>query len=313
MKHKMSALLRALIFAMVFSLVVSTAALAAGGFDANQTCGLSIRYSFEGVAVSEAKFSVYRVGELSEDGRLSLSGKFADYPVVVDGLDDESFSAAAETLYGYVQLDDVQADWELVTDGEGLAVLNGLTSGLYLLAGQPRVDEAVTYVTVPMLLALPYSGGDDWSYYVEILPKCYAEPTHTALKVLKVWDDKGREAARPAEITVKLLRDGEVAETVKLNAENNWRYIWEELEASATWTVVEEISGDYTVSVTREGVTYVITNTFKQPPPPPTPTPTQPPIPQTGLVWWPVPVLLLAGAVLIAVGFIGRKEDGDEG
>jgi len=32
-------------------------------------------------------------------------------------------------------------------------------------------------------------------------------------------------------------------------------------------------------------------------------------LPQTGQLWWPVPVLLLAGLVLVVVGLARRKED----
>lgn len=68
----------------------------------------------------------------------------------------------------------------------------------------------------------------------------------------------------------------------------------------------------------------------KLPPPTPAPTPTptpnptpkptpvqtpqpsskpSPTLPQTGLLWWPVPVLLLLGVVLIAAGLWERKRD----
>ena len=318
MKHRTSTALRALIFIIIFSLVVSTAALAAGGFDADRSCGMTIRFTYEGAVLPDAEFAVYRVGELSAEGSLSLSGAYADYPVVVDGLADAQFRTAAETLYGYVQLDGHKADWTLTTNGEGVATLSDLPCGLYLVAGAPYVNEGSTCVTAPVLLTLPnYNDiADEWVYSVEILPKCRAESDDHSLKVLKVWEDAGNEAARPTEVAVKLLRDGEVAETVKLNKENNWRYIWEQLDGSAVWTVVEEINDNYTVVVEREGVTYVITNTVKNtlpdPSPTPTPVPSKTPIPQTGQVWWPVPVLLMAGVLLIAVGMIGRKEDDDE-
>ena len=126
--------------------------------------------------------------------------------------------------------------------------------------------------------------------------------------MLKVWDDEAG-SDRPAEVVVQLLRDGEVYDTVTLNAENNWRYTWSDLDDSYTWTVVEEECKGYTVSVERDGITFVVTNTRVTPlPTPPGPTdPAKPSLPQTGQVWWPVPVLLMCGLLFIIIGLICRR------
>ena len=136
-------------------------------------------------------------------------------------------------------------------------------------------------------------------------------------KVLKIWDENGYEIDLPKEVTVDLLKDGEVFDTVTLNADNLWRYTWEELDAGCNWSVVEREMKDYSVSVTREGITFVITNTYNpdDPDPKPTPTPTPPPdkppedpkLPQTGQLWWPVPMLVCAGMLLIIIGLLRRR------
>ena len=76
---------------------------------------------------------------------------------------------------------------------------------------------------------------------------------------------------------------------VTLNKDNNWRYTWSGLGSSYTWTVVEKENSGYTVQVERDGITFVITNTYvpEEPEPTePTPTkptnPTKPNLPQTG-------------------------------
>jgi len=48
--------------------------------------------------------------------------------------------------------------------------------------------------------------------------------------VQKVWKDDGQESGRPDEITVAPLKDGEVKGEVTLNADNNWRYEWKDLD-----------------------------------------------------------------------------------
>ena len=77
--------------------------------------------------------------------------------------------------------------------------------------------------------------------------------------------------------------------------------------------LVEEPVEGYTVSITKEGITFLVTNTHDEPPTEPSEPPTEPPdIPQTGMTWWPVPVLAVLGLGLIAVGIVARKETHDE-
>ncbi len=95
------------------------------------------------------------------------------------------------------------------------------------------------------------------------------------------------------------------------------------------WSVSEaEVPNGYTVAVTREGNTVVLTNTAKKPgksdgevnPPSKKPTDkttnkttdkTSDKLPQTGQLWWPVLVLLFAGAICLLVGRVlrDRKEE----
>ena len=132
-----------------------------------------------------------------------------------------------------------------------------------------------------------------------------------ARKVLKIWDDDGNTQNRPEEITVQLLRDGQIYDTVVLSDGNNWRYTWENLDADSKWTVVEkDVDDRYSVKVTLEGITFVVTNTLPDVPPPPPPE-NPPHLPQTGQLWWPVPVLMAAGLALVLFGVLRRKGDED--
>jgi len=57
----------------------------------------------------------------------------------------------------------------------------------------------------------------------------------------------------------------------------------------------------YTAKTERSGNTFYITNTYAVSG---TGTPT---LPQTGQLWWPVPLLLAGGLALIAAGLIRRR------
>jgi hypothetical protein len=131
--------------------------------------------------------------------------------------------------------------------------------------------------------------------------------TGTVRKVVKkTWDDKGYERQRPSSIKVQLMRNGAVHETVTLSANNNWQYTWSSLQAKDSsgkeirWTVKEVDVSGYIVNIDQHGDTFLITN-----------APVKPSLPQTGVLWWPVPVLASVGLLFLITGYImrGRKRD----
>ena len=143
-----------------------------------------------------------------------------------------------------------------------------------ILLGKLLPDESLKLdvtLTAPLSLGNEYSGkiGEvDWIFLVEAFDEPTPPPVvKQQLTVRKVWDDDGID--RPEQVTVALLREGSVAETVVLNQENHWIYTWSELDDDAVWSVEEtNVPDGYTESYTTEGSTVTIINK-KDPPPPP--------------------------------------------
>lgn len=275
---------------------------------AAESCTLIIRYEHEGTPVAGAAFQIYRVGDGGENG-VVLTGDFAGYPV--DASDD--LAQLAMTLYGFATLDSLSPTAYVTTDAYGVAVVEGLEKGVYLVAGTTHSVDGTSYVCQSQLIYLPWRASDaeEWNYEVTMRPKgtALSQELHT-LKVLKVWEGQGGEAYRPQSIQVTLLQNGKHYDTVTLNTENNWRHTWEELPGGSFWQVVEQVPERFTTVSRKEGVTWVITNTCDEPPPPPPPD--EPELPQTGMLWWPVPVLMVAGMLLTVAGIRLRRGDGYE-
>ena len=131
-----------------------------------------------------------------------------------------------------------------------------------------------------------------------LLENTYEPDTVTLTRrVQKRWDDAGYSSKRPGSVTVELLRNGQVYDTVTLTAAGNWQYTWENLPSKdSLWTVREVVPQGYKATVWQEGDTFVLQNSFLSAK-----------LPQTGQLWWPVPILALGGLTLVAIG-LGLKK-----
>lgn len=324
-------------------MVLPVSVHAATGIDTGRNVTLALDYRSGGTPVSGICFRMYRVADVDAYAAYTLTGDFKDYPVDLNGKTGEEWKVLAETLAAYVQRDQlVPVDTgETGSDGKLSLPAGGktLTPGLYLLTAAPVASGEDTYVTEPFLVSLPNldQDTDTWVYDVSAEPKCTVEhrekPGETVdRKVLKVWKDGRHPKGRPESVTVELLKDGQLYDTVVLKEENHWQHLWEDLPkyeegVLIDWKVTEQKVKGYKVTVSMDGTDFVVTNTSSghgghggggsEEPAQPTSTPTPPPaeqvrLPQTGMLWWPVPLLVAAGLLSLVIWLIlsRRKKDG---
>lgn len=329
-----------------------------------ESCSLQLSYAPSERAMANVTFRAYRVADVDmENVTYHPTEVYAPYRVLnAPG----TWLSRAATLSGYVARDRLPADRQGTTDADGLLRFEDLTPGLYLITGDSADRDGYRYTPTPFLISLPYTeDGEHWTYdisthvkytYVSIggggggdpLPPVTPTPTPAdgQIHVIIVWEDEGFEDVRPGQVTVDLLRDGEIYDTVTIGAGDSWRYTWINLPSGSDYQVVERTPGEnYTVSSARSGLTFVITNTYTEdidegdtplidkpdlpqpgetdaPAETPVPTPGEgdedieiledqdPPLadlPQTGLLWWPVPVLAFSGFILLLLGIIRRR------
>ena len=315
---------------MSVTAVVSVTAAEAGS--------ITVLFRHEEKAVEGAAFEIYKAAEKTDAG-YTLTGAFSSYPVELnDELGSEELKAAASTLSAYAARDKVTPLMTGKTDENGTLRFGELEDGLYLLVGSPVLTGDTLLLPQPMLVSVPFENTDGTKDHDVVTEPKYdvRKTTYETVtrRALKIWKDTGNESNRPKEITVQLLCDGNIYDEKVLSDENNWAYTWEGLDAEHNWQLTEkEVPNDYTVEITQEGITFTVTNTNDDPPPPPpsttdvpenpsnpntpnTPnTPGKPKLPQTGLLWWPVPVLAGTGAISLFLGIyvmMRKKEEPDE-
>lgn len=312
--------------------LLTSVAQAAGSIDLSRKPTLTMTYRDGKTALSGAKFSIYRVADADETGELTVRSEFDEFDLDIRGKNDRRWREMAQTLESYMLRRELTPADSGKTDKTGMLAFptqgKTLAAGLYLVIGERHTQGGNDYDAEPFFVLLPTQDleNNEWVYDVSANVKFGKTPVPddgdtVTRKVLKVWDDDGAEDSRPREITVELLRNGKVYDTVKLSEKNNWRYTWLDLDADARWSVTEKTVSGYTVSITREGITFVVTNTKKpdrtdtpdtpvKPSNPSKPSsPAKPTLPQTGTVWWHVEALALSGLVFLILGALDRKTE----
>ena len=279
----------------------------------------SIRLTLQ-CEVEEMKISIYQIAEFSEGGTYQLQKPFDSYKTKIHGLselhalDSEGWRVLAGTLETTVAADSVKALSVQTADEEGKIVFEDLEKGLYLIVGSKTQDDKFSYTPSPMILALPMEGtsGELDDQPVVRYSKIEKDELKNErnLEVVKIWKDEKAKEKRPKEITVALLKNGKVYKTVKLNEKNQWSYQWKALSAKEQWTVVEKnIPDSYRVEYSKNGEKIYIVNYVKDSE---TPDPDKPEkLPQMGQLWWPVPILTLAGLSAMIIGMFKRKAENE--
>ena len=304
--------------------------------DTGKKTSLELNYKDESrdLSISGMELRIYQVCTMTDAVRFAMTPDFEGAGVAITSdMDAGKWASLANTLASYANThDEIAPAATLETDGNGTVKFDELSVGLYLVTGRAVTLSGYKYTPTSFLLTLPNLNTEEdvWEYDVVASNKFTRKklndgPSTVSRNVLKVWEgDEGEE--RPESVTVSLLKDGKVYDTVTLNETNNWKHSWTGLDSDYQWTLSEvDVPEDYTVLVEQTGNTFVVTNTYEieiEPPDVPLDPPPEEPgidipddevpkddgrLPQTGILWWPVQLLTLAGIVLFSVGWIKLK------
>lgn len=297
---------RIALLGLVLCLILPLLVLAEG-VQPDHTASLTLRLSENGNGLAGAGFEIFRVAEMNDQARFEL---LDGYDVGSTDINEVKGAAAWEELARRLA-QQAHAPAAAVTDAQGNASFPSLPTGLYLVMGSPVEIGHWAYEFAPFMVSVPDKDGDRWRYDVVAEVKYQRTPLTTDVKVIKLWKDSGRTSERPSQITVGLYRNGVQYQVVKLNAGNNWSYLFRGLESIHEWTVQElPVPTGYTAEYSEQNGALVIINTIKAK------QPVSGNIPQTGLLWWPVPLMAVLGMTLVIIGLLLRRKwriDHEEG
>ena len=287
--------------------VFAVSAFAIDPFDTEKPLSLHINFDTEEYETGGVTFYLYRVADMKYFGELELrEGYEASGAKALTDLTTLQKQELCEKLYCFVTEHE-----EIVPDDKGINDINGninfpirtekLEPGLYLVRSDRFYLSGESHEIAPFLVSLPYRGEDDvWNYNMSVTPKL----ADNQVDVEVIWKDQGHEKERPKSVKVELLKgtDRTVYDTVILSEENGWKYSWEDLPGGFEWSVRQIIDSDKYKSTTEKiPGGFRIINTYSPPP--------EKTLPQTGLLWWPVPALACLGMIAFIIGWSKQRKN----
>ena len=242
--------------------------------------------------VSNMQVSLYRVA----DENYNLVDAFSHYSIDLK----QDVQGAANALENRILMDGIEADASNSSDSSYKASFTGLETGIYLVVGKEVFQDGVFYMPQVSLVSLSGDLSVDLKYETSVKP--------SRIHVLKVWKRDSKKS-RPKSIEVCLLRsDGIVVDRVVLNSDNQWSTTWDHLSTLYTYRVMEtSVPSGYKESCSREKDTIILTNTGNYTDKVEDKKDEE--LPNSGQLWWPVPVLLFVGLVLFGLGRHLKNEE----
>lgn len=295
----------------------------------NETFSIDIFYHDNGKALEGAEFSVFMIATADETGDITVTEQFSEYPVNLNS-DSDISRALASTLEGFVLRDSLTPFKTGEIDSKGSLLISSKNSqlrrGVYLIIGKRFFSDGRMYDPSPFIISLPSYDEDTGILASDVAIQAkfdvatfWLEGSSVSRRALKIWSGND---PHPDEVTVELLRDGEVFDTAVLNSSNGWTHEWNNLNGKYRWLLTESVPQGYDVTVIREGITFVVTNTPQtggedqsdKPSDSDSDSDSNNPsfenggsLPQTGLLWWPVALFAAIGLALLATALILKK------
>ena len=255
-------------------------------FDDSQKGSISVTLvSQDGVKPLEgAELSVYYVATVNAQENDILLYTYTDaFAHCGAALDDPEL---VTTLDAFVSGGNIPAQ-KMVTDASGHAALGDLPLGLYFVKQTGGVEGfapcASFFVTVPL------EAERGFEYHVDASPKTDVARL-VSITVKKVWNTD-ESTVLPTDVTVQLLRNGELVETATLNKHNDWQVTYGDMPESDGYSIKEvNVPKGFTATYNQKGYMFTVTNTAT--------------LAQTGQLIWPIPVLAAAGIFFLLLGFV---------
>lgn len=127
------------------------------------------------ILLAGVEFVLYRVGSM-QNGVWTLSGKFEEAGISLEGENSSERAQQAEALYAFA-LDQRLEGQAQMTNSEGITKFDKLPEGLYLVAQTEKLElgSQGTFTSAPFLLSIPEEVNGNVLYDIVAKPKAGKE------------------------------------------------------------------------------------------------------------------------------------------
>ena len=260
-------------------------------FTRKGSVSIILKESTEEMPVENAELTIFKIADVEED-KNNLSYR---YVVELNKCNADLTNLENPNLVNEI-LECVNekeiSSFKKNTNNDGIVNFSNLDLGLYLIM---QTNDVIGYSKIDSFLVnIPKSIDNKWNYDIEAIPKIDIIKLFD-LTVEKVWGVSGDNNI-PDSVTIELLKNNKVIDTVKLSKENNWMYTWKQIEKSDEYLINEiNIPIGYTATYRKEGDKFVATNTKT--------------LIQTGQNTWLILMSAILGLIFITIGFATEKRN----
>ena len=226
---------------------------------ATSSCNLTIglvdedKHLIEGLNVF-----VCKIADMKDDSYV-LTDDFNDSGLSISGIISDSSEANAIDIYKYIKENNIASVSEV--SKEGKAVFSSLDQGIWLV----YCADDQEYRFNPYFVFLPQIVDGVSNYDVTSKPKIEENSLNNkSIYVIKKWDDNNNSAnKRPESISVDLLLNEEVIDTVELSESNGWSHTFKSLVNEGSYTVKERSVENYSAKYSGDSENgFIIINTY---------------------------------------------------
>lgn len=282
---------------------------------------ITVTYSAGEAVFPDLEINAYHIADYN--GYFELTDTFSSYPVNISNVkNQQEWKNLATTLEGYIYADSIPSDCMIITDEDGVVIMDYMDVGLYLILGVTANDGYTVYEFEPFFTYLPNRQADGSADYdIEVTPKWSSYIPQTDYSVVKLWNDTVNSKNRPQQVEVEIYKNGTLWQSQILDSTNNWRYSWQADADDTKWSVAEKnVPDGYSVSVTENNGMFSVVNSYAPKPNPDTPnnTPVTAPeinIPDTGdtsSTSLYTALMCISGLLLLILGVYRNRNNNEE-
>lgn len=247
----------------------------------------------DNVKIEGVELTIYKVADAYEENHNLFLKYVSELSSCNVSLDDLKSADVASNIEKCIPID--YTGISKLTNQDGYVKYDNLDLGLYLIKQTNKVDG---FSKIDSFLAMiPKEIDNKWEYNIKATPKTDIIRVMD-INVRKVWNTLNNNTNHginlPKSITIELLLNDEVVDTIKLSNENEWKHTWTDLPKSDSYIVREiNVPKGWTVTYQKEDNSFIVTNTST--------------LVQTGQMVWIVLLIGMIGVIFIIASLVYNK------